>query len=148
MSFRPLYAKQSKSLLTSITPIKQLMLKASYLDRLQHCVNLYLSQIMQENCSIASFQDGVLTLLAHNAQWATRLRYQQNKLKQQLQNHREFNGVQKISIKVMPPLPKETKTIQNRTISTKSAKILSETADNIKHPILKEALERLAKHTS
>lgn len=147
MSFRPIYAKQSKSLLTDITPIKQLMIKASYLNRLQQYVNLYLSQIMQENCSVASFQNNVLTLLAHNAQWATRLRYQQNKLKQQLQNHPEFSHIQKIIIKVMPPLPKESETHYNRTISTKSAKILNETADNINHPILKEALARLAKHT-
>lgn len=147
MSFRPVYAKQSKSLLTDITPIKQLMLKASYLNRLQQCVNLYLSKIMQENCSVASFQNNTLTLLAHNAQWATRLRYQQNKLKQQLQNHREFNSIEKIIIKVMPPLPTHTQTAHHRTISMKSAKILTETADSIKHSTLKEALARLAKHT-
>lgn len=147
MSFRPLYAKQSKSILTQITPVKALMQKASYLNRLQQCLNIYLSTTLQEHCAVASFQNGVLTILMTSAQWATRMRYQQNKLKQQLQQHQEFNDISKIIIKVSPKPLKKTEQINDLLLSLNTATIISETAKGIKDPALKEALERLAKHT-
>ncbi|UYZ84119.1 DUF721 domain-containing protein [Entomomonas sp. E2T0] len=147
MSFRPLYAKHSKSLLVKTSSLKQLVNKASYLNQLQQCLNLYLSTTIRENCAIASFQNGILTILVNNAHWATRLRYQQNKLKQQLQEHHEFYGIHKVAIKVSPKPLKEPEEVHELTMSSKTAKIIAETAENINHPALREALERLSKHT-
>ncbi len=147
MSFRPLYAKQSKSILTQIVPVKVLMQKASYLNKLQQCLNIYLSAILQEQCAVASFQNGVLTILVNNAQWATRIRYQQNKLKQQLQAHHEFHDITKIIVKVSPKPLKRTEQPNNLSLSLNTAAVISETAKGIKDPALKEALERLARHT-
>lgn len=147
MSFRPLYAKHSKSLLIQTSSLKQLVNKASYLSQLQQCLNLYLSTAIRENCAIASFQNGILTILVNNAHWATRLRYQQNKLKQQLQEHHEFCGIHKVTIKVSPKPLKESEEVHELIMSSKTAKIIAETAENINHPALREALERLSKHT-
>lgn len=148
MSFRPLYAKHSKSLLIQTSSLRQLVNKASYLSQLQKCLNLYLSTVIRENCAIASFQHGTLTILVNNAQWATRLRYQQNKLKQQLQEHHEFSGIHKITIKVSPSPLSEPEEVHGLTMSSKTAKIIAETAENINHSALKEALQRLSKHTT
>lgn len=147
MSFRPLYAKRSKSILTQMAPVKVLMQKASYLNKLQQCLNLYLSATLQEHCAVASFQNGVLTILMSNAQWTTRMRYQQNKLKQQLQVHHEFHDIVKIIVKVSPKPLKQTEETNDLSLSLNTATIISETAKGITDPVLKEALERLAKHT-
>lgn len=147
MSFRPMYAKQSKSVLTQMAPVKFLMQQASHLNKLQQCLNLYLSATLQENCAVASFQKGTLTILMTNAQWATRIRYQQNKLKQQLQTHHEFHDIIKIIVKVSPKPLKQTEQTNDLSLSLNTAKVINETAEGISDPVLKQALERLARHT-
>ncbi len=146
MSFRPLYAKHPKSLLVQTSSLKQLVNKVSYLSKLQGYLDLYLSTAIRENCAVASFQDGTLTILVNNAHWATRLRYQQNKLKQQLQKHKEFYSINKITIKVSPKPISHVEETHELVMSSQTAKIIAETAKNISHPALHEALERLSKH--
>lgn len=146
MSFRPLYAKRSKSLLTQANSLNQLVNQAAILSQLQDCINLYLPTVIKESCHVASFQGGTLTIYAIQAHWATRLRYQQNRLKQQLQQHAEFSGIKKIVIKVYPKPYTKTAEEHYLEMSVTTAQTIAETAKNISHPALKSALERLATH--
>lgn len=147
MSFRPIYAKRSKSLLKQTTTLNNLVDTALLLGQLQDCLNQYLPVIMRENCAVASFKNRMLTILTTQAHWATRLRYQQQHLKHQLSKHSEFYGVEKIVVKVSPKPYKKVEEVHHLTMSSQTAKVIAETADHIDHPALKAALARLASHS-
>jgi len=147
MSFRPIYAKRSKSLLKQTTTLNHLVNKAVLLGQLQDCLNSYLPAIIQENCAIASFQNKILTVLTTNAHWATRLRYQTQRLKQQLQKHPEFLGIEKIVVKVSPKPYKREEEVHCLTMSPQTAQIITEAAEHIQHSALRAALTKLASHS-
>lgn len=146
MSLRTIYAKRSKSLLEQTTMLRHLTDKALKLSRLQDRINLYLPTIMQENCAIASFKNNILTILTTHANWATRLRYQQNHLKQQLLTHSEFRDIERIIVKVFPKPLQRTIHYHSLIMSPRTAQVIKETAIHIQHPALKAALNRLATH--
>lgn len=147
MSFRPIYAKRSTSLLKQSTILCHLTDKASLLSHLQNRINLYLPAIMQENCAVASYQDKILTIMTTQAYWATRLRYQQQHLTKQLLKHSEFYGIERIVVKVFPKSSPKIKEQHPLLMSHQTAQIIRETADFIQHPKLKAALTRLANHS-
>lgn len=146
MSFRPLPARASASLLREAKPLKALFGEARRLDRLQQLVDSQLQPAAREFCRVASWREGTLLLIVTDGHWATRLRYQQRRLQRQLQCMDEFNGLNRIQFKVQPPDAPRYKPGPAPELSARSADNIQETARGITDPKLRAALERLASH--
>jgi len=148
MAFRPLPARASAALIREAKPLKALFNQAQRLDRLQRLVESELQPAAREHCHVASWREGSLLLIVTDGHWATRLRYQQKRLLRQLQTFDEFAGLNKILFKVRPPATPPRAPANPIHLSTASAQSLQETAEGIRDPNLRAALERLASHAS
>ena len=147
MSYRPLPAQKTTDLLQHSASLQRLVQRAQSLKRLQRVVNQYLQPAAHEHCLVATYQDGTLTLIVTNGHWATRLRYQQKRLLEQLQQTTELSQVLRIQFKVRPPLQPEKAPARNIDFSEQTGQVIQASAQGIRDPALREALERLAKHT-
>ncbi len=103
MSYRPIKAQQSSSVLHSSVTLQRLMARAQATDHLQQLLNQFLQPAAREHCHIATYQAGILSLIVTDGNWATRLRYQQKRLLKQLQGLAEFSDVVRLQFKVRPP---------------------------------------------
>jgi hypothetical protein len=147
MSFRPLPAKAPAALLREAKPLKALFHQAQRLDLLQRLLESQLQPAARAHCRVASWREGCLLLIVTDGHWATRLRYQQRRLLRQLQTHEEFATLTKIQLKVQPPTVERHATNPPMTLSDSAAENIQATADGVRDPRLREALERLARHT-
>lgn len=146
MSFHPLDARRPGDLLRTHSTLKGLFNQARAVERLQLLLESVLEPAAREHCRAASYRDGLLRLLVSDSQWATRIRYQQKRLIRQLQAYTEFATLTKIHCKVQPPLVKKAPPVRKMQRSNVAAESLSETAEQIRDPDLRSALERLARH--
>ncbi|WP_407291952.1 DUF721 domain-containing protein [Stutzerimonas zhaodongensis] len=146
MSFRPLPARATASLLREAKPLKALFGEAKRLDRLQGLVESQLQPAAREFCRVASWREGTLLLIVTDGHWATRLRYQERRLQRQLQSIAEFSGLVRIQYKVQPPETPRHKPGPPPELSARSADSLQQAARGIADPKLRAALERLARH--
>ncbi|PRB84423.1 DUF721 domain-containing protein [Pseudomonas sp. MYb185] len=146
MSFHPLDARRPGDLLRTHSTLKGLFNQARAVERLQILLDSVLEPAAREHCRAASYRDGLLRLLVSDSQWATRIRYQQKRLIRQLQAYTEFATLTKIHCKVQPPLVKKAPPVRKMKRSNVAAESLTETAEQIRDPNLRSALERLAKH--
>ncbi|MHA6492650.1 DUF721 domain-containing protein [Pseudomonas borbori] len=146
MSFRPLPAKASAALLREAKPLKALFNQAQRLDQLQRLLESQLQPAAREHCHVASWREGCLLLIVTDGHWATRLRYQQKRLLRQLQLLEEFATLAKIHFKVQPPTVEIRATNRTISLSNSAAENIQATADGVRDPKLRAALERLAKH--
>lgn len=147
MSFRPHAASNSASLLRKDRTLRQLTQAAVRLSQMQAALEQHLQPAARPWCRVAALESGVLTLIVSNAQWATHLRYQQNRLLRQLQNSGEFGNLAKIQLKMQPTIGEHKATKGAITLSEQAAKTLQETASQITSPRLRQALQRLSQHT-
>lgn len=147
MSFRPLPAKASAALMREAKPLKALFNQAQRLDQLQRLLESQLQPAAREHCHVASWREGCLLLIVTDGHWATRLRYQQKRLLRQLQTLEEFATLTKILFKVQPPAVERRGTGHAITLSNCAAENIKATAEGVRDPKLRAALERLAKHT-
>lgn len=143
MAFRPLPAQATTKLLREAKPLQSLFVQAQRLDRLQQLLETQLQPAARPHCHVASWREGSLLLIVTDGHWATRLRYQQNRLLRQLGALDEFAGLARILIKVQPRTQAVT---PKRTVelTESAAETLHEAAEGISNPRLKAALERLA----
>ena len=146
MTFRPLPARASAALIREAKPLKALFGEAQRLARLQQLVESQLQPAAREHCHVAAWREQCLLLIVTDGHWATRLRYQQKRLQRQLQAFEEFATLTKILFKVQPPTTQRTPQSAVRQLSSSAAESLHETAEGIRDPRLKAALERLAGH--
>lgn len=127
--------------------LQRLLKQAQTLSQLQTLVHGYLAPAAREQLQLGSYENGVLTLVLAEAAWATRLRYQQDRLLGQLRQHPEFSSLQRIQLKIRPagnaPEPAEK---ERRYISESASQHICDGAANIEDPKLREALQRLAKN--
>ena len=147
MSYRPSQAQTTKGLLQQSALLQRLVTRAQSIECLQSVLNQHLQPAAREHCSVATLQDATLTLIVTNGHWATRLRYQQKRLLEQLQQTPEFNQVLRIQFKVRPPMQPEKAPARNIDFSTQTGHKIHASAQAISDPVLREALERLALHT-
>lgn len=147
MSFRPLPAKAPAALLREAKPLKALFHQTQRLDHLQRLMESQLQPAARAHCRVASWREGCLLLIVTDGHWATRLRYQQRRLLRQLQTLEEFATLAKIQLKVQPPTVERSGTSQPMTLSDSAAENIQATAEGVRDPRLREALERLARHT-
>jgi len=146
MSFRPLPAKASAALMREAKPLKALFNQAQRLDQLQRLLESQLQPAAREHCHLASWREGCLLLIVTDGHWATRLRYQQKRLLRQLQTLEEFATLTKILFKVQPPTVERRGTSHSIHLSNSAAENIQATAEGVRDPKLRAALERLANH--
>lgn len=144
MSFRPLPARTPALLLREARPLKALFKQAQHLARLQALVEAQLQPAAREHCRVASLREGTLLLIISDANWATRLRYQQRRLQQSLAPLPEFAGLMRIAFKVSPATGSPSRPRQTPTLSPGAAASLNGAAEGITDPRLRAALQRLA----
>ncbi|SEP87622.1 Protein of unknown function [Azotobacter beijerinckii] len=147
MTFRPLPARAPAALLREAKPLKSLFSQAQQLAQLQSLLESQLQPAAREHCHVASWREGCLLLIITDGQWATRLRYQQRRLQRQLQALDAFTGLTRILFKVQPPMPTGGLPSRTATLSPAAADSIQTAALGIDDPKLREALERLARHT-
>lgn len=147
MSYRPIKAQKTTQLLQDNSSLQRLVQRAQSIDRLQQLLNQCLQPAAREHCYLASLQEATLTLIVTDGHWATRLRYQQKRLLQQLQQVPEFNQVLRIQFKVRPPMQPEKAPARNIDFSEHTGQVIQASAQAISDPTLREAMERLARHT-
>lgn len=146
MSYRPIKAQPSNSVLQTSITLQRLMARAQATDDLQQLLNQFLQPAAREHCHIATYQAGVLHLIVTDGNWATRLRYQQKRLLKQLQGLTEFSQVVRLQFKVRPPMQPEKAPARSITLSEHAGQTIQASADATQDPVLREALQRLALH--
>lgn len=145
MSYRPIKAQKTTSVLQSSTSLQRLVARAQATDQLQNLLNQFLQPAVREHCHLASFAAGTLTLIVTDGNWATRLRYQQKRLLKQLQDLPEFSQVSRIQFKVRPPLQPAKPQARTIELSEQAGQSIQASADATSDPALRAALQRLAK---
>ncbi|MDE1166841.1 MAG: DUF721 domain-containing protein [Pseudomonas sp.] len=148
MAFRPPVARAPAVLLREAKPLKALFSQAQRLSHLQRLLESQLQPAARAHCYVASWREGNLLLIVTDGHWATRLRYQQNRLLRQLQALQEFNGLTRIQLKVQPPTVQTTTGGHGVDLSPVAAESIQATAESITDPNLRAALERLAAHAN
>lgn len=98
----------------------------------------------REHCQLVSYHKGTLALQADSAAWATRLRYQQQGIINQLASSRDFSGIRHIKISVRPRLARNEIHHRVHPISTASLTHLKETAAQMGDSPIANALRKLA----
>ncbi len=146
MSYRPIKAQKTTRVLQSSISLQRLVARAQATDHLQHLLNQFLQPAAREHCLLANYQAGTMTLIISNGHWATRLRYQQKRLLEQLQGLAEFRGISRIQLKVRPPMQNEQPIKRSIELSEQAGQTIQDSADSTQNPALREALERLAQH--
>lgn len=148
MSYRPIKAQKTNSVLQSSSSLQRLVERAQATDHLQQLLNQFLQPAVREHCHLANYQAGTLTLIVTNGHWATRLRYQQKRLLQQLQSLAEFSEASRIQFKVRPPMQPEKPPTRSIKLSAQAGETIQASADSTRDPALRAALERLALHAN
>lgn len=145
MSYRPIKAQKTTSVLQNSTSLQRLVARAQATDKLQNLLNQFLQPAVREHCHLASFAAGTLTLIVTDGNWATRLRYQQKRLLKQLQDLPEFSQVSRIQFKVRPPLQPAKPQARTIELSEQAGQSIQASAEATSDPVLRAALQRLAK---
>ena len=146
MSLRSLPARSPAVLLREARPLKKLFSEAARLTRLQALLDAQLEPAARDHCRIGAWRDGTLVLVITDGHWATRLRYQQRRLQRQLMAFEEFGNLSKILFRVQPPIAPKRGTGRTLKLSSEAAQSIESSAEGIRDPALREALQRLARH--
>ena len=144
--FVPVKAQLLSGVFQRTELLNDLLQHAKRLGILQTQLDYYLEPAARPYCKVASFQEGCLLLIVTNANWATRIRYRQQRLLSQLQALPEYRGLARIALKILPQ-PEEPAPPPPLVLPPHTAKLLQETAEGIQDPTLRAALERLAQRT-
>jgi len=144
MSDKPVTMKPPGLWLSEAEDLKGLYEKAGRIVRLQQLLEAQLQPAVRPFCKVASWKDYTLLLVVTDANWATKLRYQQRRIMRQLAAHGEFAGIQRIIFKVEPPIVVTKPQSRKIKISEASSEQILCAANGISDPKLKSALERLA----
>ncbi|MDR3478526.1 MAG: DUF721 domain-containing protein [Gammaproteobacteria bacterium] len=120
-------------------------------------INLILAQNLEPklapHCKVANFENHCLTVVTNNAIWATQFRFQIPTLQAKLLKHSDFAELRSIVCKIIPVIgQRETPALdQSRIVpklSLKTAEIILDTAQNIKHDKLRLIMRKIAKNTA
>ena len=138
----PLY----KVLLGKKGEVEHLVTQTRELKRLTRLLQAELNPSLAPHCHIASLTPPHLTIVVDSPAWSTRLRFQSTALLRQLaRKYQVFQGVTNIEIKIYPArLQRRTPPSVPRHISPGAAEVITDMANSIDDPGLKQALLRLA----
>lgn len=138
----PLY----KVLLGKKGEVEHLVTQTNELKRLTRLLQAELNPSLAPHCQVARLKPPHLTIVVDSPAWSTRLRFQSTGLLRQLaKKHHIFHGVTDIEIKIYPArLQRRIPPSVTRHISPGAATVISDMANSIDDPELKQALLRLA----
>ena len=127
--------------------VAQLVTHARQLGHLSSIVQAMLEPPLANHCQLAHFDGSRMVLIADTPAWASRLRFSINTLLAQLKQYsNKFHALSQIEVQVKPVLPSMPAPIKKeRKLSAEAAHCLTESAEGIEDPALKQALQRLAK---
>ncbi|WP_071872939.1 DUF721 domain-containing protein [Atopomonas hussainii] len=143
MGFRPLDAKGLKHLLKQ-GALQTMLNQAARVARYQALLEQCLQPAARPHCQVGDLNNGKLVIVVDNSHWATRLRFQEQRLLRQLQACEELRTLTKILIKVHPRSSAAPYRSHSARRTPAAAEALHEAAEVIQDPQLKAALERLA----
>lgn len=127
--------------------VAELVTHARQLGHLSSIVQAMLEPSLANHCQLAHFDGSRMVLIADTPAWASRLRFSINTLLAQLKQYsNKFHALSQIEVQVKPLLPPiPTPLTKERKLSADAARCLTESAESIEDPALREALQRLAK---
>jgi len=140
--------KPPKKILTVDQLLKRNSELRNTLDQSQQLLRIeqWVHQVLPSAVRVARFDAGTLHLICPDAALATQVRYRQQELIQQLQQH--LGSLHQLQISVRPDFkPPPPETVERPEISARNRELLSQTASIIDHPQLSKALKKLAKNS-
>lgn len=125
---------------------KHVVDKARQLNGWQQQLDSVLDPLLRGHIQVANYHDGRLKLMAENATWATRVRFAAPQLLVALKGSPGGIDLTDISCVVRPPIipPTRPQPKTERSISAEARDLLASTAETIKDPKLKDALQKLS----
>lgn len=150
------YSYPIRDLLTNLeTPLGKLITQARAIEDLNQTFRQILDPSLIPHCRVGTYENGILTLFAESASFATRLRYQVPTILSTLRNFSQWASLRSIQIKVQTHQPEAH---SSTTKLTQASTALSpDNIENIKNLVstlknkpgneaLISSLERLVKH--
>ncbi len=135
-----------KFLLGKKGEVAQLVTQGRHLQRLTRLLQNELDPALAPHCYIGALTPPQLTIVVDSPAWSTRLRFQSASLIRQInKKYKEFQGVNHIEIKIYPArVQRRAPPPVPRLISPSAAKGITQMANSLDNPNLKQALLRLA----
>lgn len=127
--------------------LEGLITHAKRLRRLQGQYQQAVPENLAKNCHVANFQQGQLTLCCQSSAWAMRLRLEKDQLLATLKSVSTFRSIDNIQVITQPasqPIEKK-ENIDKIPMSPESARAISQMADSMNDPRLRDSLMRLAR---
>lgn len=135
--------------------LQTLLSKVKAIETLNDTLNPLLDPALKAYCQVANLTNGVLVVLTANAAVASQLRYQTAELIKKLHKNPSLKHIREIQIKVRPPMPtgiqrggSRKKNAKAALLSPASAETLLAMAETIEDTDLREAMMRIAGHTT
>jgi len=116
--------------------------------RLEDMILQHLDMELRPRCQLVTIRDNTLVLQTESAAWATRLRFQQGALLQQLQQIPVLSKLTKILVKVRPQAKIAKPPQRAKPISADNAEHVKAVAEGLGDDELSRALKRLAERGS
>lgn len=133
---------------TSLLTIKE---RSEALSKLNELLAKLLPEILNQQCKVVNYRQGVLIIAVSSASWLTRLRYEQETLRSQLRQN-GLRGLSSIQFKIDPVLNSQRTILHSpapplyhRRLTQQSAQSLLSLAENCPTSLKKRLIE-LAKH--
>ena len=125
--------------------IRRVLETSEVLRQLQAVLERLLPANLASHCRLANYKDNVLFLYTTSSAWATRIRLEAPQLREYLSRYQEFKNIQQVRVRIDSSPSIAAHKLETLQISTQSAKIINELAENINVPELADALKRLAR---
>ncbi len=127
------------------SPLKGYQAIQQRAERLKRLLNRQLPEELHQSYSLGALHGRGLTLYAHDAMWATRLRYFSESLLAALKREPEYKTIQSVKIKLLPPT-ENVRHVSHPHYSVNGASQLRNGAEKLEEGELRNALLRLAEH--
>ena len=143
----------------SAKSLRTLLQRSERMLRLEHQVHAALPSDLQNHCRVAHLENGELRLIADGSVWATRVRFESQRLQETLGQLSDFRTIDRITVRagrinaptrhadpVGIPLESARTPQSRRPLNQIGAECLKACAEEIDDGALKCALSRLASH--
>ena len=145
------YKSLSSYLTGTANALSQFTRRTKKISEIQEIFDRLIDHSLATHCKVLNFSQGCLSLSITNAHFATPIRYLVPDFIEILRSEGKMHSLARIqcaieSPKVNKPKPRSAKPYP-APLSTAQADQLLALADTLSHPALREALQKLAKHT-
>jgi len=151
------YSYPIRDLLTNLeTPLGKLITQARTIEDLNRTFRDIIDPTLVSHCKVGTFENGILTLFAESASYATRVRYQIPSILSTLRNFSQWANLRSIQVKVQTHCPSSDLSVPTQpvqatlTLSPSAVSQLQTLVSTLKNKPGNEALitslERLLEH--